>query len=528
MVRARTFVVGLKGWHRWLLCASLGALATTALPPLHAIPVLLISFPALIWLIESSPRMRDALLAGWFFGFGHFVIGFYWLANAFLVDAARFAWLIPFAVLGLPVVLAVFTALAAAISWRVRLAGLAGVLVFALSWTAMEWVRGHVLTGFPWNLIGYSWAFSSEIIQVAAIFGVYGLSLMTVVVGGLPALWVNPWGLEGRAHQGFAAALIGVAVLAGAWGYGHSRLIAAPNNTSSGITIRVVQANVSQANKWRADRRESNFQRYLSLSESTDSQRPNVIVWPETAVPYFLSREVGRRNVIGDLVDDGGFVVTGAPRVSAAGEGTARIWNSVVAIDQNGAIAAAYDKYHLVPFGEYLPLRPILSAIGIDKLVYGPTDYSAGAGPETLHLGDLPPVGPMICYEAIFPGRVVDPRERPGWLLNVSNDGWYGLSAGPHQHFAMARLRSVEEGLPLVRAANTGISGIVDSFGRVVAKISLGESAVVDVELPQPVEITPIYGRYGDVVLLGLVLIMVVITFFLGVMTRTARSHWIP
>ena len=524
MLRVRAIATGVTGWRRWIFCIALGALSAAALPPLHALPVLLVAFPALIWWLEASPRVRDAFVIGWCFGFGHFVIGFYWLANAFLVDAARFAWLIPFAVLGLPAALALFTAIVGAIFKRAGLTGIAGVIALAALWTLLEWVRGQLLTGFPWNLIGYSWAFSNEIVQLAATFGVYGLSFMTVAIAGLPALLAN----HATGWRRVAPLSVALAVLAVAWGYGHSRLESATRYQSTGVTVRVVQANVAQANKWRADRRDANFRRYLSLSEESGSAKADVIVWPETAVPYFLSREIGRRLAIGNLVGDGRFVITGAPRVSSSDAGETRIWNSVVAIDHAGRLAAAYDKFHLVPFGEYLPLRRILSRIGIGKLVYGSIDYSAGAGPATLQLGDLPPVGPLICYEAIFPGAVVDPHRRPAWLLNVSNDGWYGLSAGPHQHFAMARFRSIEEGLPLVRAANTGISGVVDSFGRVIARIDLGEAGVVDVDLPQPIETTPIYGRYGDLVWFGFVVVMVVLSIISAVMTRTATGDQFP
>ena len=521
MVRIREIAAGLSGWRRWLLCVALGALSAAALPPLHALPVLMISFPALIWWLETSPRVRDAFAISWCFGFGHFVIGFYWLANAFLVDAERFAWLIPFAVLGLPAVLALFPAIAGAIFKRIGVSGVIGVVAFAVLWTLSEWVRGQIFTGFPWNLIGYSWAFSNEIVQLTAIVGVYGLSVLTVAIAGLPALLAT----DANGWRRVGPLLAALALLGAAWGYGHARLESASRYASSGTTVRVVQANVAQANKWRADRRDANFRRYLFLSEGTGKANADVILWPETAVPYFLSREIGRRLAIGSLVGEGRFVITGAPRILSSGAGETRIWNSVVAINHAGEIAATYDKFHLVPFGEYLPLRRILSSLGIGKLVYGSIDYTAGAGPTTLQLGDLPPVGPLVCYEVIFPGAVVDRLRRPAWLLNVSNDGWYGLSAGPYQHFAMARFRSVEEGLPLVRAANTGISGVIDSFGRVIAKISLGEVGVIDVDLPQPIETTPIYGRYGDLVWLGIVVAMVVVSLFSAVMTRTARGE---
>jgi len=519
MERWRQRVAGLAGWRRWLLSFALGAAAAGALPPLNAIPVLLVSFPGLLWLCETSPRRRDAFVIGWWFGFGHFVIGLYWLANAFLVDADRFAWMIPIAVVGLPAVLAVFPALAVAAQKAIGYRGAGAGFSFAVVWTASEWVRGHVLTGFPWNLTGYSWSFSVEVLQITAVFGIYGLSLITIALACLPATF----GDTAARRSSVQLHLAGIVVIVALWSYGHVRLAAAPSLAESDVTIRIVQANIAQADKWKAEHRDSNFHRYLQMSGAEGF--PDLIVWPETAAPYFISREARRRQEIAGILADGSFLVTGAPRISPALEKDVRVWNSVVAIDRKGDVAAIYDKVHLVPFGEYLPLRPLLRLLGVDKLVYGPIDYSAGNGPAALRLGTVPPFGPLICYEAIFSGAVIERSARPSWLLNVSNDGWYGISAGPHQHFAMARVRSVEEGLPLVRAANTGISGVVDSFGRVVARIGLDEAGIVDALLPHRIEPETLFGRFGDLATLWLAILMVVVGRISGAITRRMSGN---
>ena len=522
MTAWRDRVAGLTGWRRRLLSFLLGAVAAAALPPLHAVPVLLVSIPGLLWLIASARTGREAFAVGWWFGFGHFLIGLYWIANALLVDAARFAWLIPAAVVGLPAALAVFPGLAAAVQRALAPRGAAAVPAFAVAWVAAEWLRGHLFTGFPWNLLGYSWTFSVEMLQIASVVGVYGLSLITVAVAGLPALLG-----DGEARRSVAGLqMAGILLLALLWGYGHLRLAPAPSLAASDVLLRIVQANIDQEDKWRADRRDANFRRYLAMSGAAGS--PDVTIWPETAVPYFLSRESARRRAIAALLAPGAFLVTGAPRISAPARTPVTIWNSVVAIDRSGAIAATYDKFHLVPFGEYLPLRGVLARLGIDKLVYGPVDYTAGPGPALMRLATVPAFAPLICYEAIFPGAAAETAVRPAWLLNVSNDAWYGISAGPHQHFAMARVRSVEEGLPLVRAANTGISGVVDSFGRVVARVGLGEAGAVDVPLPRALDSATPYGRFGDLTTLGLALLALAPAGLAAAAARPPRRRRTP
>ncbi len=511
-------IAGLAGWRRPGAAALLGALAAAALPPVHLLPLLLVAFPGFLWLLGASRGPWAAFAIGWWFGFGHFVAGLYWLVYPPFTDPARFAWAAPFAVLGLPAVLAAFTGAAALATWLAGLRGGGRVLALALAWTAAEWLRGQVFTGFPWNFVGYAWTFSPAMIQLAAAVGVYGLSFMSVVLAALPATLA-----ERRGAAGLRLVAAGIVALAAVWVLGTIRLAGASGEVVPGVRLRIVQANIAQPHNWRPDRREAQFRDYLQLSSEAALTPVTHLIWPETAAPFFLSREPERARLIGALAPPRGLVLTGAPRISAAGVRPPQIWNSVHAIGPGGGILASYDKFHLVPFGEYVPLRRWLGALGVEKLVQGQADFSTGPGPRTLVLPGLPPVGPLICYEAIFPGRVTARGDRPAWLLNLTNDAWFGISSGPYQHVAMARMRAVEEGLPLVRAANSGVSAVVDAHGRVLASLGLGRRGVVDAALPRALAGPPPYGRYGDWILLPLALALGLVLAWL----RRARRRYI-
>lgn len=489
----------LVGWRRWICAFLLGTLAAAALPPVHFLIALPIAFTGLVWLIEGGGR-RQAFAAGWWFGFGYFVAGLFWIVNALMTDPERFAWMIPFAVTGLPALLAFFPAGAA---WLARLAGrtgVGGILVLAGAWGVGEWARGFVLTGFPWNLTAHVWDFSAAMLQPAAVVGAYGLGMLTVAVAAMPAALAPSGG--GPSRSGRAGLIAAVAVLGLWWGGGAARLAAAPETAVPGVRLRLVQANVAQTHKWRAELREAQFARHLRWSRAPAALPVTHIVWPETAVPYVLAQEPLRRQRMADAVPPGGLILTGAIRTTPPEAAEFRVWNSLEAIDESGHIRASYDKAHLVPFGEYVPLRGILD---MAKITHGRGDFSAGPGPRTVALPGLPAASPLVCYEAIFPGRVTAADgPRPGWLLNVTNDAWYGMSAGPYQHFAAARLRGVEEGLPLVRAANTGISGVVDGYGRVVARLDLGLEGVLDSDLPAALSAPPPFGRYRNLMLMPL------------------------
>ena len=515
----------LTGWRRRGLALAAGVLATLALPPFHVVPVLAVSFTTLAWLAlgagragESPRALNDAALsgggpadrrakniiaafaAGWWFGAGFFAAGLYWLSNALLVDAARFGWMIPFAIGGMAAGLGLFPAAACALARLGAGASSQGagpvprVLWFALAWVALEWLRGMVLTGFPWNLIGTVWMFSDAMIQPAAWAGVHGLSLATVVLATLPA--ALGWRDAHDRRTGVVAAgifLVGVSAWFGAGVMRLAVLGAEAAGDVAGARLRLVQPAIPQNLKWSSSARAGHVAKQVEMSvgASTASSPPTHVIWAETAVPFYLERDAPLRAFIAAAVPDGGVLITGAPRASEPGSGPVRVWNSLHALDASGAITASYDKAHLVPFGEYVPMRAWIPG-WITKITHGEVDFSPGPGPVALPIPGLPAASPLICYEAIFEGRVV-PREgpRPGWLLNLTNDAWYGLSPGPYQHFAAARLRAVEEGLPLVRVANNGISAIVDSLGRVRASLALGREGVVDGPLPVALAPTP-------------------------------------
>ncbi len=492
--RCAAWLAALTGWRRHLAALALGVLSVGALPPLYLLPLLVVAFTGLLWLGLGAKTPRAAFLIGWSFGFGHYAAGLYWITNALLVDVAKFGWLVPFAVSGLSLFLGLFSAAALGVLHYARgrgfARGWAGPLGFALVWTAVEWLRGHVLTGFPWNQIATVWADLPEMTQSASLFGAYGLTLLTVMA----ACAVAPLGETGVAPLARRRALLLLLPLAGCAFFGVWRLNAATDADVPGVNLRLVQGNIDQRLKWRDDMRLETARKYIAMSAQPSANPISAVIWPETALPFFLSDEHELRAAVGQLAARLGpqsLVITGTPRAERA---PYRVWNSVQAVDGRGKIVATYDKFHLVPFGEYMPLRWLLP---FDKITPGAVDFSAGPGPQTIALPGLPPASPLVCYEVIFPGNVTDPRNRAGWLLNVTNDGWFGISSGPHQHLASARLRAVEEGLPLVRAANTGISAIVDSYGRLRMSLTLGATGVLDGPLPAALPATP-YARYGD------------------------------
>ncbi|MCH8092584.1 MAG: apolipoprotein N-acyltransferase [Proteobacteria bacterium] len=518
----------LAGWPRRLVAVGLGALVSAALPPFFAVPLLGVAFTGFVWLIDGAGSARSparaAFAVGWWFGFGYFMTGLYWITNALLVDADRFGWLVPFATSGLSAGLAIFSGLAAA---AVRLSGARGagrVVALAVAWTALEWLRGQILSGFPWNLVGTAWVFSDAVSQTVALTGAYGLSLLTVALAAAPATLgdpVNGGADAGTGRRRWAAVVVMTALFGVLWAAGAARLALAPakvdpaaegsdGSVVPGVRLRLVQANIDQRLKWSPSERAANFRKYLEMTKGPGFENVTHVIWPETAVPYIVARDAGARAAIAAVVPPKGLVITGAIRATPVGVKPFQVWNSAHAIDESARIVETYDKFHLVPFGEYVPLRGVLP---LKKITRGAVDFSAGPGPRTLALPGLPPVSLLICYEVIFPGNVLDPGDRPRWLLNLTNDAWFGESTGPYQHFAAARLRAVEEGLALVRSANTGISAVIDPYGRVIARLGLGVEGVLDSPLPLPlVGLTP-YARFGDWILLGMLTIAVGLAF---------------
>jgi apolipoprotein N-acyltransferase len=519
--RAALWLAGLYGWRRHLAAFLLGVLAATALPPFYVTSVLIISFTGLVWLNDGSLDGRGAFALGWSFGFGFFLAGLYWIGAALFVDIAQFWWLLPFAVLGIPAGLALFTAAALWASYwacrRWHIAGTGRILVLAVAWCVAEWLRGHIFTGFPWNLVGYAWSGPSfpgalAMLQTTAVIGIYGLSLLTVLAAALPARLGDLSGRRWRAVL-WAVLLIGVPAAAGA-----ARLAFGPAMTVPGVNLRLVQPSIPEELKNDPAARAANFRRLLALSASPGADKATAIIWPEAAAPPFLARDAAARRAIATIAPPHGLVIVGTVRSDPPPGPARHIWNSLEAIDRTGAIVGSYDKFHLVPFGEYVPLRGLLP---INKITPGTVDFSAGTGPRTLDLPGLPAVGPLICYEAIFPGEVVDPTHRPDWLLNITNDAWYGFTSGPFQHLAIARVRAVEEGLPLVRDGNNGISAVIDPYGRVLARLDLNAVSVLDAPLPRPLPPTP-YSRAKDAFFLGLILLLIAATVLVS---RNSTNH---
>ncbi len=517
--------VSLSRQRRVAMAILLGALSALALPPWHFVVLVIPAFTGLLWLLDGaaqSPRpLRAAAVTAWLFGVGHFLVGVHWIVEPFLVNAASHDWLIPFALAGLAGGLALFPAatglVTVMLARRFALAGVAQALTFAAVWVLLEWVRSWLFTGFPWNLIGYVWAQTPEVMQAAAFAGIFGVSLLTIVAGAMPAAL----GTGRGAGSAVAVILFTAALPAAVWAGGALRLGAAPvydpDDTAAmvpGVRLRIVQANIPQRQKWQPQLRAGHLQRHIALSRQP-SPRPSAgppthIIWPETAVPFFLANDDVVRAAAAVAAPRDGALITGAPRRSG-GADNRRFWNAAHAITGDGRIVASYDKAHLVPFGEYVPLRGILP---IDKLVPGQGDFSAGAGRQTITIPGLPPVSPLICYEAIFPGAVARADARPGWLLNLTNDAWFGTFAGPQQHFAIAATRAVEEGLPLVRAANTGISAVIDPYGRSVVMLGVGVEGVVDSGLPRALKAPTPYARWGNALpagLLGIVALLIVV-----------------
>tara|TARA_R110002110_G_scaffold415612_6_gene652069 strand:+ start:95142 stop:96710 length:1569 start_codon:yes stop_codon:yes gene_type:complete len=511
----------LTGWRRVVTCLLLGAVSALALPPFYIVPVLVPAFVGLLWLIEGADatarRRRLGLWVGFWFGFGHFIVGVHWIAEPLLVDPARTAWLIPFALPGLAAVLAVFPALVcgALAALPLRAAPVARVFALASLWMVAEFVRGIVFTGFPWNLMGYVWAGAPPMMQVTAVVGVLGLSGLTILAAGMPAI-LGADGMSAARRWGLTLAVT-IALPLALWAGGKARLAGAGDALVPDVRLRIVQANIAQRDKWDPNLRAAHLERYLSLSRTPADTAPTHVIWPESAVPFLLANDPPARIRAAAAVPPGGALITGAVRRVFVDDAP-QFRNALLVIDAAADVQQVYDKSHLVPFGEYVPLRGILP---IDKIVPGQGDFVAGPGRRLLDIPGLPVVSPLICYEAIFSGQVTPRGERPGWLLNLTNDAWFGTFAGPQQHFAIASTRAVEEGLPMVRAANTGISAVVDPYGRVIARLDIGEQGILDSGLPVALSPTP-FARWGELIP------MILAALFLVFALALARSRKSP
>lgn len=507
----------LHGWKAYATAFALGIGYTAAFPPFWLLPLAVLAFTGWMWMLQGAHTRRQLFAIGWWFGFGHHVTGLYWICIALGIDGGAFWWMMPFALCVLPAYLALYTgALGVLLRWR-PFPPVAQVVVFALLWLVLEYIRAHLFYGFPWNLAGYVWTVSDAALQPAAWLGIYGMGLWAVlfcVSFSLLAPPEKPLATDNR-MRGFIAVMGMTVVL---WGAGGIRLMMAESlvENPSGANVRIVQANVEQSLKWDPAFQLEALQRHINLSTRTASENfePDYIVWPETAMPFSLSEGSRWMPLLAGVAPEGGALLTGVVRRQENQAGW-QVWNSLQLVTAGEDLPGSYDKHILVPFGEFIPLRSVLPFLPIDKITHGAVDFSAGSGAMPLTLpGKTGSVQPLICYEAIFPEfRTDDTEARPDWLLNITNDAWFGTSTGPYQHLHMARTRAVERGIPLVRAANTGISAAFDAFGRELGRLPLNSENIVDVVLPARTVAPTWYSRYGELTLIIICYILLLYVF---------------
>ncbi len=510
-------VIGATGWRRRIVALLCGAFGALALAPVGFGPALVVPMVVAVWLLDGCApaadhrswrdpgSLRRAFGAGWWWGFGYFLAGFWWLGSAFLIDP-DFTWALPLGVLGVPAFLALFTAAGFALARLAWVPGGARVFALALGLGSSEWARGHLFTGFPWNALGMGLGGTLVTAQAASLVGLDGLTLLTI------ALFAAPATLRDGDRWSARPTLVALGALALILGYGALRLGRGTPGAVPHVVVRLMQPGLQPDETFSYARKDQIVAGYVALSKRYDAAKHialadvTMLVWPESAFPFVLNRDPEALATIAAALPAGTTLVTGAAREEDVPEADGRpehsvYYNAIEVIDRNGAVLDRYDKIHLVPFGEYLPFEAALRALGLHRFVAIPGGFQPGGSRRhALAVPGLPPASPLICYEAIFPGAVgarpTPSGARPRYLLNVTNDGWFGTTAGPSQHFAQVRLRAIEEGLPLIRDAATGISAIVDPYGRVLDALPLGVEGILDGPLPDAIA-PPLGARHG-------------------------------
>jgi apolipoprotein N-acyltransferase len=472
----------LTPWRVRGLALLAGLAAALAHPPFGILPGLL-GYAALLWLLDAvdGPRpLRSAFFRGWLMGLSYFGLSTWWIAEAFMVDAANQGWMAPFAVAAMAAGMALFWGLAAVLYRLIRPAGVRRLLVFAGAFAALEWTRGHILTGFPWNLPGETWRAGSAVSQFAAVVGAYGLTWITLAIAAAPAVWRD--GKRGRIAVGSAAA-----ALAALW-IGGAVVHPAATSGSEPLSVRIVQADIPQESKWDAARFAQIVQAYVSLTARPYVGKPaDIVVWPEGALPlaindYMVPGSWVRQAIVdalrpGQLMLIGGYRYEGTPDKPV-------YYNSLVALRRTAddvEVVGIYDKHRLVPFGEYLPADALMTRLGVKSMAHLGDGFATGPEPRPLRVAPNLLVQPLICYESLFP-RLAKPVPGVRAIVNVSNDAWFGVTSGPLQHLNLASYRAIETGTPIIRATPTGVSALIDARGRILpgARLKLGESGVID------------------------------------------------
>lgn len=511
-------ISALEGTPRNAIAFMFGVAATMTLPPFGVFILLLMAYGGLFALVSKAPTRRRAFADGWWWGWGYYLTGLYWFTIAMTTDMDAFGWMIPFALFGVTAFVALYPALACLCFYMLPQKGtIRRILIFSILWTVFEYARGHLLSGFPWNIPGNAFAFSDTGLQLAPIFGAYGLSFWAVLLGSSIAA-IGDDRVSYDRSVGFVV-LVWLAFVGG-MSYGEHRLDLADRVPEEeryvpDVMLRLVQPNVRQSNKWDPAHQMEVLQTLIQMTQSSGLSQVTHVIWPESAIPYVIRPGTPLMHVLGSALPEKGYLITGALRMDGDKKDW-QIWNSLLMLNHEGTVLGTYDKVRLVPFGEFLPFRRWIPDALLTPV--GDRDFSQGPGLVNLGWDGLPTVRPMICYEVIFPswGRTLESRDsageskRPDWFLNVTNDAWFGKSTGPYQHFGMARMRAAEYGIPLVRVANTGISAVIDPYGRVESQLGLGQKGVLDVKLPKATENTP-YRRYKDLFFNALIIIALIL-----------------
>ncbi|MEI6729876.1 MAG: apolipoprotein N-acyltransferase [Pseudomonadota bacterium] len=464
----------MNGKKAYLTAGFLGLLSAAALPPIHLLLLVIPSFSGLFILLNQASTKKRAFWLGWWWGLGYFTAGLYWICISLYVEPEKFAWLTPFALFGLPSILGIYTGLVCLLSCRLQVVGYKKVIFFAAIFTLSEYLRSHLFSGFAWNLIGYVTTISSTTMQLAYYISIYGLCFIVVLIATMPALAITD--KNQALKPNIITFIFAISVIL----FGLIRLENNPTLYSK-VKIRIVQPNIEQSLKWNEQTRFAGFKKHIYMSGKPGIEDINLVIWPEAAIPYYIDEIEPLLKESVAFLPEKSLLIAGGLRGQESTE-KPQAFNSLFAIDKQGKIVSTYDKRHLVPFGEYIPFRNILP---LENIAGGIGDFASGSGIKTQFIGDYPPFLPIICYEAIFSEESNDSTKQAKWILNVTNDAWFGISSGPYQHLQMARMRAVEQGLPLVRAANTGISAIIDPLGRIIAKTELGKEAILDGYVPE-------------------------------------------
>lgn len=490
--------------YMYMLLLMMGGLSAVGFQPWSWIFVLCVTFSTLFGALNRCETKKQFLMTGFCFGFGLGACSLFWVTNALFLDADAFGWAVPLVPLGFGLLFGVFYGSATLLCCKAT-PGWGRLCAFAGALTGLEWVRSWIFTGFPWNTLGAVWTAFPPVLQSAAVGGVFGLTFISV-------FWFcSPLFLVQKRWLSFGALAVSFVLMTGA---GAIRLATAEKAIIWGVTVRLVQPSIPQTLKWDADSAEENLMQHIRLSKSKGADAVTHVIWSEAATPFILNQDDAARAMTISALHQEETLITGSlRRVDET-----HLSNSVLVLNDVGQIVSYYDKSHLVPFGEYVPFRNILP---MEKLVPIASDFKAGPGPRTIRIPGAPPAGLLVCYEIIFPGRVVDEKHRPDWLINVTNDGWYGNSAGPYQHLAAAQLRAAEEGLPVVRAAGSGISAVIDPYGRIVKSLPLGIKGVLDSAVPQKIT-PPFYTFYRN----GLALLAAFVSWFLGLFCFRSQKEY--